>query len=356
VTPEVIKMSKDKVNMMEEKGLEPDRRHLTGRHIIKSVYVYAILVLVILVLSLLKGEMFQRGNFLFWDNITNVLRLSVPILIISGGFTLIMISGNIDLSVGSILSLTTVFYAILALNGFGFLTAALLTLALGVVLGFINGWLVMKMRITPVIATLITMNVYQGVARYLVPEGISSIKSDGVLKMPDWMGDFARAEVIKGTGLSWALIMAIVIIVALVIVQRYTVLGKYVAAVGGNRTAAELSGINAVKVVWGVYVLLGALSALAGVARGSYMTIGEPYTGVGTETQAIIAVLLGGTAFTGGEGSVVKSVIGALIIACLTLGLKSVIAPYWQSLATGVVLVLAVALNHVLSKEKLAAQ
>jgi len=349
-------MSKDKVNNMENKGIAPNRRRFTSRHIIKNVYVYAILILVVLVLSLLKGEMFQRGNFLFWDNITNVLRLSVPILIISGGFTLIMISGNIDLSVGSILSLTTVVYAILVRDGFGFVAAFFLTAALGVVLGFINGWLVMKMRITPVIATLITMNVYQGVARYLVPEGVSAIKSDEVHKMPEWIGDFARNEVIPGTGLSWTLIMTIVIVVLLVIVQRYTVLGKYVAAVGGNRTAAELSGINSVKVVWGVYVLLGVLSALSGVARGSYLTIGEPYTGAGTETQAIIAVLLGGTALTGGEGSVITSVIGALIIACLTLGLKSVIAPYWQSLAIGVVLVLAVALNHVLSKEKLAAE
>lgn len=347
-------MSKGKVNIMEEKGIAPDRRNITGRNVIKSVYVYVILLLVVVVLSLLKGELFQRGNFLFYDNVTNVIRMSVPILMISGCFTLIMISGNIDLSVGSILSLTTVFYSILTLNGFSFITALLLTLVLGTVLGFINGWLVMKMRITPVIATLITMNVYQGVARYLVPEGISSIKSGDGLKMPDWMGDFSRKEIFAG--LSWAFIVAVLVIVALVIIQRHTILGKYVAAVGGNRTAAELSGINAVKVVWGVYILLGTLSALAGVARASYLTIGEPYTGVGAETQAIIAVLLGGTAFTGGEGSVVKSVIGALIIVCLTLGLKSVIPEYWQSLATGVVLVLAVALNHVLSKDRLAVQ
>jgi ribose/xylose/arabinose/galactoside ABC-type transport system permease subunit len=212
----------------------------------------------------------------------------------------------------------------------------------------------MKMRITPVIATLITMSVYQGAARYLVPEGISAIKSGNGQEMPKWIGDFSRAEVFKGTGISWAVIATILVVVILVIVQRKTILGKYIAAIGGNRTAAELSGINSVKVVWGVYIMLGVLSALAGAARGSYLMIGEPYTGIGVETDAIIAVLLGGTVFTGGEGSVVKSVIGALIIACLTLGLKSVIPPYWESLAKGVVLVLAVALNHVLSREKIA--
>lgn len=349
-------MSKGRVNNMEDRGIAPDRRHISSRNIIKSVYVYAILLLVVVVLSLLRGELFERGNFLYWPSLISVINLSVPVIIISSAFTFIMISGNIDLSVGSMLSLTVVFNAILALNGFGFWPALLLTLALGMVLGFINGWLVMKLRITPVIATLITMNVYQGVARYLVPKGISAIKGDELQKMPEWMGDFSRTEIlIKGSGITWALIVTILVILVLWMLQRKTVLGKYVAAVGGNRTAAELSGINAVKVVWGVYVLLGALSALAGVARASYLTIGEPYTGIGVETQAIIAVLLGGTVFTGGEGSVVKSVIGAIIIACLTLGLKSVIPAYWQSLATGVVLVLAVALNHVLAKESVAA-
>ncbi len=333
----------------------------SSKSIIKTVYVYIILLLVVVVLSLIKGEPFQRGNFLYPDAVMNLLMMSVPILLISSGFTFIMISGNIDLSVGSTLSLTTVFYSILALNGVPFFPALLITIALGVVLGGINGWLVAKMRITPVIATLITMSVYQGIARYLVPEGISAIKSGDGLEMPAWIGDFSRTGlelrlssdfVLK---LSWALMLAILIIVILYILQRKTVLGKYVAAIGGNRTAAELSGINVVKVVWGVYVMLGALSALAGVARGSYLTIGEPYTGIGTETQAIIAVLLGGTVFTGGEGSVIKSVIGALIIICLTLGLKNILPAYWQSLATGVVLVLAVALNHVLSKESIAA-
>ena len=336
------------------KGVKEMQSKANLKNIVKSVYVYLILVLVVLVLGMTKGEFFQRGNFLFPDNLTNVLRMSVPIIMIASAFTYIMVSGNIDLSVGSTLSLTTVFYATMVLNGFSFLPALLLTLALGFVLGWVNGWLVMKMRITPVIATLITMSAYQGVARYLVPEGVSSVKSSGGLQMPDWIGDFSRAEVIPGSGLSWAVIVTIIVVVVLVIVQRKTVLGKYIAAIGGNRTAAELSGINSVKVVWGVYIMLGVVSALAGVARGSYLMIGEPYTGVGVETDAIIAVLLGGTVFTGGEGSVVKSVIGALIIAFLTLGLKSVIPPYYESLAKGVVLVLAVALNHVLTREAIA--
>jgi len=328
-------------------------RGVKAKRLIKQIYVYVILAIVVAVLSMLKGDLFQRGNFLFPPNVANLLRMSAPILMISSAFTLIFITGNMDLSVGSILSLTTVVNAILLLNGFSFLAALLIVIALGLVLGFINGFLVMKLRITPVIATLITMNAYQGLARYLVPPGISSITNTDTLTMPVWMGSFSKDQVFLG--LSWAFIVAIVLLIGLVVLQRRTVFGKYLVAAGGNRTAAELSGINVVKVIWGVYILLGAVSALAGVARASYLLIGEPYTGVGAETEAIIACLLGGTVFSGGEGSVVKSFVGALIIVCLTFGLKSVIPEYWQMLAKGAVLVFAVVLNHLLSKEAVAA-
>lgn len=323
---------------------------LNYQSFIKDTYVYIILIAIMLVLSLLNGQMFQRGNFLYPASITNLLRMSVPILTMSAAFTFIMVSGNIDLSVGSELSLASVFSAILFLNGVPFILVIVLTVCLGFVMGFINGWMVAKLRLTPVIATLITLNVYAGIARYLVPVGVSAIKSGNGLTMPSWIAGFARDELIFG--LSAAFFVAIAIIAALVFLQKKTLFGKYTAAIGGNRTAAELSGINSVKMIWWLYIMLGLVAGMAGVARTSYMSIGDPGTGLGVETQCIIAVLLGGTAFTGGEGSVVKSVIGALIIVCLTLGLKSVIPEYWQNLVIGVILVLAVALNHILVREK----
>jgi ribose/xylose/arabinose/galactoside ABC-type transport system permease subunit len=328
--------------------MTPEKK-LKLKRVVKNIYVYVLLLLVVAVLSQLKGDLFKRGNFLFLPNIQSLIRMSVPVLLISGAFTLIFITGNIDLSVGSTLSLTTVTHAILVLNGVPFILSLAVVVVMGVLLGAINGLLVMKLQITPVIATLITMNAYQGIARYLVPPGTSSITSSSVVKMPQWMGDFSKTPVFLG--LSWACIVAVVVLIGLVIVQRKTVFGKHLVAIGGNQTAAKLSGINVVKTVSAVYILIGAISALAGVARASYLLIGNPYTGQGAETDAIIACLLGGTVFTGGEGSVVKSFVGALIIVCLTFGLKSVIPEYWQMLATGVVLVSAVVLNHLLSKE-----
>jgi ribose/xylose/arabinose/galactoside ABC-type transport system permease subunit len=325
----------------------------TVRSNIKAFYIYVVLVLIVIVFSVVKlgqVEMFGRGHFLSPDSIINLLRSAVPILTLSGAFTLLMISGYIDLSVGSAMSLSAVVFAWMILNGVGFLLALLITLVMGIGLGFVNGLLVMKLRITPVIATLVTLNVFKGAALLIVPEGLSAIKGSAQRIMPAWINDYAREEVLLG--LPWAFFVAILLIVILVIVQRKTIIGKYAAAIGGNRAAAELSGINAVKWVWVLYVVVGLFAACAGVARASYMSLGDPLSGDGMELDCIIAVLLGGTAFSGGSGSVAKTIVGALIIMCVTTGLMTVIPAFWQTMAKGSVLIIAVVLNHLLVREK----
>lgn len=325
------------------------------KSVIKQIYIYIVLLIIVLLFSIVltKTEVFGRGNFLSSDNLINMLRMSVPIITISGGFTLLMISGNMDLSVGSEMSLSAVVFAILILNGFSFLATLAITILLGIAMGVINGYIVMKLRITPVIATLVTMNLFKGIARLMVPHGLLSIKSNATQAMPSWINDYGRKDVIFG--LPWAFIVAVILVIVLIIVQRKTIIGKYSAAIGGNRIAAELSGINAVKWVWILYIIVGVLSALAGIARASYMSVGDPASGLGMETNCIIAVLLGGTAFTGGEGSVMKTVIGALIIMCVTVGLLTIIPAFWQTLAIGGVLIIAVVLNQLLSQEKIKA-
>jgi ribose/xylose/arabinose/galactoside ABC-type transport system permease subunit len=319
----------------------------------KRFYIYIVLLLIVTIFSLLKLDQvafFERGHFLSPDSIINLLRSAVPILTLSGAFTLLMISGYIDLSVGSAMSLTAVVFAWMILNGFSFFPAILLTLILGIVMGSLNGYLVMKLRITPVIATLVTLSLFKGVALLIVPDGLSAIKGSAEKAMPTWINDYARKEALFG--LPWAFWVAVLVILLLVIVQRKTILGKYAAAIGGNRVAADLSGINAVKIVGLLYIMVGFFAALAGVARASYMSLGDPLSGDGMELDCIIAVLLGGTAFSGGEGSVAKTVVGALIIICVTIGLMTVIPAYWQVVAKGTVLVAAVTLNHLLVREK----
>jgi ribose/xylose/arabinose/galactoside ABC-type transport system permease subunit len=323
------------------------------RATVKKFYIYVVLLLIVAVFSVIKlgeVEMFGRGHFLSPDSIINLLRTAVPIMTLSGAFTLLMISGYIDLSVGSAMSLNAVVFSLLILNGAPFLLAFAVTAVLGIVLGAINGFVVMRLRITPVIATLVTLLLFKGVALLIVPDGSSAIKSTAEQKMPEMINYYARQEVFLG--LPVAFFVAIALVAVLVVVQRKTLLGKYAAAVGGNRTAAELSGINAVKIVWLLYIIVGLFAALAGVARASYMSLGDPLSGDTMELACIIAVLLGGTAFSGGEGSVAKTMVGALIIMCVTIGLMTVIPPYWQTVATGSVLLIAVVLNHMLVRDK----
>jgi ribose/xylose/arabinose/galactoside ABC-type transport system permease subunit len=323
---------------------------------IKRYYIYVVLALIVGVFSVVKldqGSLFDRGQFLNPDSVINLLRSAVPILTLSSAFTLLMISGYIDLSVGSAMSLSAVVFSLMILNGFPFLPAFIITAIMGSVLGFINGYLVMKLRITPVIATLVTLSLFKGIALLIVPNGLSAIKSSADKPMPAFINFYARKEVLFG--LPAAFWVAVALVIILIIVQRKTILGKYAAAVGGNRLAAELSGINAVKVVWILYIILGVFAAIAGIARASYMSLGDPLSGDNMETDCIIAVLLGGTAFSGGEGSVAKSIVGALIIVCVTIGLMTVIPAYWQTLAKGSVLIAAVVLNHLLVREKIKA-
>ncbi len=323
---------------------------------IKRYYIYLVLALIVVAFSLLKLDQvtfFGRGHFLSPDSIINLLRSAVPIFFLSGAFTLLMISGYIDLSVGSGMSLTAVVFAWLVLNGASFWVAISVTLVLGLVMGAFNGLLVVRLRITPVIATLVTLNLFKGIALLIVGVGTSAIKSTATQTMPGWINDFARKDVLLG--LPWAFWVAVLVIALMTIAQRKTLLGKYAAAIGGNRLAAELSGINAVKTIWLLYIIVGFFMALAGVARASYMSLGDPLSGDGMEFNCLIAVLLGGTAFSGGEGSVTKTVVGSLIIICVTIGLMTVIPAYWQNIAKGTVLIVAVVLNHLLVREQVKA-
>ena len=323
------------------------------RAAVKKYYIYVVLLVIVVAFSLVKFNqvgLFGRGAFLSRDSVINMLRISAPILTLSGAFTLLMISGYIDLSVGSAMSLSVVVFSLMILNGFAFVPAFLITLVVGIAMGLLNGFNVMKLRITPVIATLVTLNLFKGIALLIVPDRTSAIKSTATQKMPGMINSYARHDAFLG--LPWAFYIAIAVIIVLVIVQRKTILGKYAAAIGGNRIAAELSGINPVKYVWILYVIVGFFAAAAGVARASYMSLGDPLSGDSMELDCIIAVLLGGTAFSGGEGSVAKTMIGALIIMCVTTGLMTVIPAYWQVVAKGSVLLFAVVLNHLLVRER----
>jgi ribose/xylose/arabinose/galactoside ABC-type transport system permease subunit len=339
------------MSMEKSPALQQDRA-MVVRTNIKRYYIYFVLALVVVTFSVVRLDevnMFERGHFLNPNSLINLARIAVPIMTLSGAFTFLMIAERIDLSVGSAMSLSAVVFALMILNGFGFLAAFVVTLIVGILMGTLNGFLVEKLHITPVIATLVTLSLYKGIALLIVPHRLSAIKGSPEKPMPPWINNYAREDVLFG--LPMAFFVAIVVIIALIIIQRKTILGKYTAAIGGNQTAAELSGINTVTVVWILYIIVGFCAALAGIARGSYMSLGDPLSGDGMELAVIIAVLLGGTRFAGGEGAVEKTIVGAIIIICVTVGMLTIIPAYWQTFTMGAVLIIAVALNHLLVGE-----
>ena len=310
---------------------------------LRNYYIYFVLVAVILGLSAANLDsygLFERGNFLYKKNIINILRVSAPLITLAGAFCLLMVSGYIDLSVGSAMSLSAVIYALLAINGVPFVLAFAITVVVGAGLGVINGFLVVRLKITPVIATLITLSFYKGIALLLVQDGTSAIKSGGGLKMPSWFNSYGREGVLLGLPMAFW------------IAQNRTLLGKYAAATGGNPTAATLSGINTNRVVFLLYIIVGVTAALAGIARSSFMSLGDPLSGDGMELNAILVVLVGGTAFSGGEGRVLRSFIGALIIMALTVGMLTLVPAYFQTLVIGAALLTAAASNHLISRKE----
>jgi ribose/xylose/arabinose/galactoside ABC-type transport system permease subunit len=319
---------------------------------IKRFYIYFVFALVVIVFSVARldeVDWFARGHFLNPNNIINLIRIAVPIMTVAGAFTFLMIAEYIDLSIGSAMSLAAVVFSWMILNGFGMLPAVIVTVILGIIMGSLNGILVMKLNITPVIATLVTLSLFKGIALLIVPTGLSAIKSTAEQAMPGWINDYARQDVILGLPL--AFFVAIAVIVILVVLQRKTLIGKYSAAIGGNKTAAELSGVNPVLWVFILYVMVGVSAALAGMARASYMSLGDPLSGDGMELWVIIAVMLGGTRFSGGEGQVEKTIIAAIIIIMITVGMLTLIPAYWQTFVMGAVLLLAVVINHQLVRD-----
>lgn len=320
------------------------RKKHSMRNLVMNSYSLAMLILFVIVFSMLSSR------FLHPLSLINIIRVATPSIMLAGVITLLLISGNIDLSVGSTIGLSAVLYAIMTQHGYGFGISFLAICVLGVILGVINGFLVMKLRIISVIATIATMKVYAGVARLLVPKGKAVIKGG----LPDDFSYIGRGELF---GLPLVLYISIILAVVFIIVQRKTVLGKYAVAIGGNQEAARLSGINVTGTVWLLYIIAGLLAALAGLVRASHMAVGDPAAGglpamaTGVELTVLVAVLLGGTSFFGGEGSVLRSIVGVLTLATLASGMYMVgIPPFWQQLVTGSVLIVGVVLFR-LTKE-----
>jgi len=287
----------------------------------------------------------QEEGFLTTRNGLNILVNASVIGIVSLGQALALISGGFDLSVGGIVPLGSVTFALLVNAGYGVPAALLIILAFGAAWGVVTGLLIAKARINPLIATLGTLSVAGGLALPLA-DGVQvpfADVSDGVL---------TRRSLFDVNNHVW---MFLGLAVLVLLVLRYTAYGRQLYAVGGNKQAARLAGIRVDLITVSVYVVSGALAALAGAVLASQLLTGSGTAGTNSGLQSITAVILGGASLSGGVGGVPGTVIGVLILGALANGMAILQVPtFYQSMATGVVLLLAVCISQFRSARRAA--
>ncbi|EOU1999079.1 TPA: ribose ABC transporter permease [Clostridium perfringens] len=275
-------------------------------------------------------------NFLSVSNITNVFTQVSVNVIIAIGMTFVILTGGIDLSVGSTLAISSAVGASIVKSTGNVFLAIIVAAVIGIAVGLINGLLVSKGKLQAFIVTLATMTIFRG-ATLVFTDGTP------ISKLPE-------AFVKIGNGKLGFMPIPVIITIIIAIIAVYalsqTRFGRYLYALGGNEDASRLSGINTDKIKTLVYVVSGFASAIAGVIITSRIGSASPNAGTGFELDAIAAVVIGGTSLAGGEGTITGTLIGALIIGVLNNGLNLMnVSPFYQSIVKGLVILIAVLLD-----------
>lgn len=273
--------------------------------------------------------------FLSSSNLITLLQQVTNNMFIALAMSLVIITGGIDLSVGAIVALVGTLVAGLIINqGVPMVLAILLALAIGAIIGLINGLVITRFKLPPFIVTLATMNIARGAA-YLYSGGSSlRITQDTFNKI----GTYRLFDIIP-----IPIVYMIIFIIMFSTLLSKTKFGTGVYAIGGNREAARLSGINTNKIEINVYLISGFMAAFAGVVLAARMYSGQPSIGQGYEMDAIAASVLGGISMSGGKGRISGTVIGALVIGIVSNGLNLLsVSSFWQLVVMGIIILAAV--------------
>ncbi len=291
------------------------------------------------------------SNFASIRNIETIARQTTVVGTAALGMTMVIILGGIDLSVGSLVALSTVAIAlklgyhddrIVTVDATLALTAALVGIAAGAICGFVNGLIITKLKVVPFIVTLGTMLAVTGIAKGLAND--TKVNCDD-----SWLNGILAA---LSPDQRWMLMpggvwMMLVLAMFVAFMLKYTKFGRHVFAVGSNEQTARLCGVNVERTKLLVYTACGAFVGLAGLMQFSRLTIGDPTVGKGLELQAIAAVVIGGGSLSGGEGSIFGTLVGAFIVGIIGSGCSQMGLPNWvQEIATGCIIVAAVALDR----------
>ena len=297
----------------------------------KSLVGLLVLITIVTILS---------PSFLSTKNIFNILRQTSVNGIIAAGMTFVILTGGIDLSVGSILAISGAVCASLLASGQNIIIAVLAALIIGAMVGFLNGFIITKGKLQPFIATLATMTILRG---------LTLVYTDGkpiTLGSGDLAIKFGQIGGGKIFGIPTPALIMILVFAICTFVLKNTQMGRYTYALGSNEEATKLSGLNTDKIKIAVYTISGILASVAGIIITSRLFSAQPTAGDGYELDAIAAVVLGGTSLTGGRGKITGTIIGALIIGVLSNALNILdVSSYYQMMVKGAVILVAVLLD-----------
>ncbi len=289
-------------------------------------------------LALFIGLSIATPNFLTETNISSVIRQTAVINIMALGMTMIIVAGGIDLSVGSILAFGGLVGTMALEQGYPIPVGIFIGILGGMFWGFVNGFLTTRLKINPFIVTLGTLGIVRGITLIIsnglpvhqIPQGFSYL-GEGTLG-----------------GVPFVLWILLICAVAVHLIMEHTKLGRYAFAIGSNPDAAYYAGIPVAFHTTAVYAIGGMLTGLAGMIEASRLMTGQPTAGQGYELQAIAAVVIGGGSLRGGEGTVIGTLVGALIMGLLANGSDLLgISPYLQQAIIGAVIILAVTVDEV---------
>ncbi len=320
---------------MTDAGIERDVTHPPAwlwRRIASGAQRYGVIILLVLLMITLTV---QSDSFLTTRNLLNILNQNAPLAIIAMAGTLVIIAGGFDLSTGAMFAVASVSAAWIADRGHASL-GLLAAPTIGAGLGLVNGLIITGLRVHSFLATLATSLVYRGLAVLITGGSLISLTNDT-----------AFAELGRGQflGVAYGIYILMVVFALLSFLATRTVLGRHIYAVGGNESAAILSGVNAGRVRVTTFVLSGAAAGLAGAITVSRVATGSALAGEGIELQAIAAIILGGTSVYGGIGAVWRSLAGVMLLALINNGFNILnVNPFYKDLTTGAIIVAAVAL------------
>ncbi len=298
------------------------------------------LTFVTIIFSALVGP-----NFLAGDNLELIVRQTAVVGAAALGMTMVIVSAGIDLSVGSVVALTTVVIALMLRSNATPAVAALAGVGAAAVCGAVNGLLVIGLRVVPFIVTLGTMILVRGAAKGLAEERRIEAPTT-------WLNGLLQA-LGRGEGLLVPSGIWLVVLLALLVAGtlRYTRFGRHLFAIGSNERTARLCGVAVERCKLAVYALTAALAGVAGVLQFSRLSVGDPTVADGLELNVIAAVIIGGGSLSGGRGTVLGGVLGATTMAVIQIGCAQRGLPNWvQQIVTGGIIVLAVALDRWRSK------